>query len=60
MTWFPEQGVRPDEAKTTCETCPVLLRCRLHALRQGLELEGVWGGLSKADRAKVRRERRAT
>jgi WhiB family redox-sensing transcriptional regulator len=35
-----------------CETCPVLLACRAHALRVR-EPYGVWGGLSEDDREEI-------
>jgi WhiB family redox-sensing transcriptional regulator len=40
---------RVTKAKEICQTCPVLIRCRTHALA-AQELYGVWGGLSEADR----------
>nr|WP_179275281.1 WhiB family transcriptional regulator [Rhodococcus sp. 06-1059B-a] len=41
---------RERKAKDICSTCPVLLRCRTHALSVN-EPYGVWGGMSAHDRA---------
>lgn len=40
---------RETTAKTVCSTCPVLVRCRSHALAVR-EPYGVWGGLTEAER----------
>ncbi|MFA9432879.1 WhiB family transcriptional regulator [Egicoccus sp. AB-alg2] len=40
---------REDAAKAVCAACPVLARCREHALMSG-EAYGVWGGLGEMDR----------
>jgi WhiB family redox-sensing transcriptional regulator len=39
-------------AKQVCAGCPVLRRCRSHALRAH-EPYGVWGGLSELDRERL-------
>jgi WhiB family redox-sensing transcriptional regulator len=54
-SWFPVQGRRPDDARAVCGRCPVLEECRRWALDQGPELQGVWGGLTEADRRQLRR-----
>ncbi|MCP2271225.1 WhiB family transcriptional regulator [Actinokineospora diospyrosa] len=41
-------------AKLVCSACPVLRRCRDHALRTA-EPYGVWGGLDERERAELRR-----
>lgn len=51
---------RDDSAKAVCATCPVLARCREHALSTQ-EPYGVWGGMTEEERREEieRRERRA-
>lgn len=43
---------RQAAAKAVCARCPVLERCRQHALRVH-EPYGVWGGLSEEERARL-------
>lgn len=43
---------RESAAKTVCGHCPVLERCRDHALSVG-ETYGVWGGMSEAERLQI-------
>jgi WhiB family transcriptional regulator, redox-sensing transcriptional regulator len=43
---------REAQAKAVCVTCPVLARCRDWALRVR-EPDGVWGGLSPAEREQL-------
>jgi len=43
---------REDAAKALCRQCPVIDRCREHALRVQ-EPYGVWGGLSESERAEL-------
>ncbi|SDD08275.1 WhiB family transcriptional regulator [Actinokineospora iranica] len=50
-----DQRIR--EAKRVCARCPVLTRCRDHALRTA-EPYGVWGGLDENERAELRRRGR--
>ncbi len=47
-----ERLAREAEAKSVCQQCPALVRCREHALTTG-ELYGVWGGTSELDRRTV-------
>lgn len=53
---FNERGeakrVREQEAVQVCARCPVLVRCREHALTVR-EPYGVWGGLTEEDRARL-------
>ncbi|WP_039785464.1 WhiB family transcriptional regulator [Actinoalloteichus spitiensis] len=44
--------IREERAKRICETCPVMLRCRAHALASG-ERYGVWGGLAEGERREL-------
>ena len=55
--WFPDKGERANRAKETCTRCPVLEACLEYSLPL-TELEGVWGGLSERERAKLRTQRR--
>jgi WhiB family transcriptional regulator, redox-sensing transcriptional regulator len=55
--FFPETGQKVDpEVKLICSQCPLHDACREHGIRH--ERFGVWGGLSEADRKKIRRTRR--
>jgi hypothetical protein len=54
--FFPADEERPTQrlhreriAKAICAACPVRQQCAVHAMAHR-ELEGVWGGLSEADR----------
>lgn len=53
-TWFPQAantlGVLA--AKEACFGCPVMLACAQHALTHRID-DGVWGGLSEAQRTKI-------
>ncbi|WP_194784693.1 WhiB family transcriptional regulator [Actinomyces haliotis] len=40
---------RDEEAKAVCQTCPVIVDCRNHALATH-EPYGVWGGLTEEER----------
>jgi WhiB family redox-sensing transcriptional regulator len=53
ITWFPGSAQSGDPAKAICGTCPVVGECRTWSLEQGRRLDGIWGGLSKRDRAKL-------
>ena len=48
----PARAIREARAKTVCRTCPVLERCRQHALAVR-EPYGVWGGLSVSERNEI-------
>lgn len=48
---------RAEAAKAVCSRCPVIGRCRDHALR-AQEPYGVWGGLSEEERSSIVRRRR--
>ncbi len=54
--FFPERGdgygIR--QGKAVCAACPVTVECLTHALNNG-ERWGVWGGMSEAERRKLRR-----
>jgi hypothetical protein len=41
-------------AKTVCRDCPVREACLAHALKND-EREGVWGGTTPVERARVKR-----
>ncbi|WP_214408891.1 WhiB family transcriptional regulator [Sphaerisporangium fuscum] len=49
-TPLPEQEAR---AKTICATCTVIEECLSYAVRAG-EPEGIWGGLTTAERRRLR------
>ena len=48
----PVRQRRESQAKQYCEHCPVLARCREHALMVQ-EPYGVWGGLTAGDRQRI-------
>lgn len=52
--WFPEKGSSNRDAKRVCMACPVRAECLQYALDNG-EQYGVWGGLSVAERIKLRK-----
>lgn len=49
---------REEAAKAICATCPVIDKCREHALSVQ-EPYGVWGGLTEPERARIIAERAA-
>jgi len=57
--WQEEVGKQPDYsyAKKLCSTCPIMDICLAYAQDNG-EYDGVWGGLSPAERRAMRRARR--
>jgi WhiB family transcriptional regulator, redox-sensing transcriptional regulator len=48
----PRRRNREMAAKAVCNTCPVLARCRAHALAVR-EPYGIWGGLSEEERESI-------
>ncbi len=52
-----ERRRRETGAVAVCQSCPVLARCRRHALLAP-ELYGVWGGLTSGQRSAARRARK--
>ncbi|BBZ75239.1 transcriptional regulator WhiB [Mycolicibacterium anyangense] len=48
---------REQIAKNLCHGCPVLAKCRSHALN-ACEPYGIWGGLSASERAQLSRPAR--
>ena len=48
----PSRRSRDSAAKAVCLDCPVLQKCRRHALQVG-EPYGVWGGLTEREREGV-------
>jgi WhiB family redox-sensing transcriptional regulator len=55
--WFPEIGGTNSDAKAICQECPIRARCLDVALTNN-ERFGIFGGLSEAERANLRAERR--
>jgi len=51
--WYPEKGSSNRDAKRVCLACPVKAECLQYALDND-EQFGVWGGLSSAERRKLR------
>ena len=55
--FFPSTGARGGSlsdqerrAKSVCRSCPVIERCRMHAMQVG-EPHGIWGGMTSRERA---------
>jgi WhiB family redox-sensing transcriptional regulator len=48
----PSRRRRAERAVAICQECPVLQRCRNHALRHR-EPYGVWGGMTEEERQAV-------
>lgn len=56
--FFPDKGVPTSYAAAICDTCPVRSECLDYAMELEGDLnrrlrEGVWGGLSPAERARL-------
>jgi WhiB family redox-sensing transcriptional regulator len=56
-TFFPSDGVGVDRARKVCAGCPVIDKCREHALENRIE-HGVWGGCSERERRRILKRRR--
>ncbi|HEY3718404.1 MAG TPA: WhiB family transcriptional regulator [Jatrophihabitantaceae bacterium] len=56
--WFPEKGDSNRAAKLICGWCEVREQCLAVALATNEE-HGVWGGLSREERRRLRRRSRA-
>lgn len=54
--FFPDKGVPARAAKAVCGRCPVRAECLDAALERD-EMFGIWGGLSRAERAALKRRR---
>lgn len=52
--WFPAPGGSMERAKAVCRACPARARCLDWALAAN-ERDGVWGGASPEERARLRR-----
>ncbi len=50
--WWPVRGDSPDAAG--CEVCPARTECLAYAVAAD-ERDGIWGGLTRADRVQVGR-----
>jgi WhiB family redox-sensing transcriptional regulator len=56
--YYPDRGsrARVRQAKATCAVCPVAAVCLDWAMETN-EQHGVWGGLTRRERAELRRQR---
>ena len=52
------RGGEEARAKLICGRCPVRAECLDYAMSVGTPLQGIWGGASDADRARLRRSHR--
>jgi WhiB family redox-sensing transcriptional regulator len=59
VSWFAGSGNSADRAKAICGRCLVREDCLAWSLLQGTELDGIFGGMDRRERAKLRRERKA-
>lgn len=57
-THYPAEAQDHSLAKRICARCPVRAECLEHALATN-EHEGIWGGLTPRQWAKIKRERAA-
>jgi WhiB family redox-sensing transcriptional regulator len=57
--WFPEKGGSTREAKRICAGCDLRAACLEYALKRD-DRFGVWGGLSEAERRRLRRGEKQT
>lgn len=56
--FFVEKGSDVDKAKRICAICPVKSECLECALSQGSDTAGVWGGMSRNERRRLRKQRK--
>ena len=57
-TWFPErQPTVKAIAKRICQTCPVRQECLDFADQEGYD-DGIWGGLDRDERKKLKNTKR--
>jgi WhiB family redox-sensing transcriptional regulator len=56
VSWFPNAGEDAVEAVRICDACPVNEQCLAWSMAQEPTLEGIWAGLTKKDRARLRRQ----
>jgi WhiB family redox-sensing transcriptional regulator len=54
VDFVPPDGGSTVEAKRVCRQCLVVDRCKEFALNQPAALDGVWGGTTPDDRARLR------
>jgi len=59
VSWFAALPDGQAAAKAVCAGCLVIGECRAWALAQGRGLQGIWAGMSEAERARIRRSRPA-
>lgn len=52
--FFPEEGAPNPGVVRICEGCPVRVECLEFALREDIKY-GLWGGLSWAERKRLKR-----
>lgn len=57
--WFPEKGAATADAKGVCARCPVTADCLEYAVTS-IPTEGIWGGVTYRQLAKIRRDRGLT
>lgn len=56
--FFPENDAKATrQAKRLCARCPVRAACAEYAIDRP-HLAGIWGGLTSADRSRIRRQSR--
>jgi len=57
-TFYPDSSVGVARARRICARCPVKEQCLEYAL-ENHQSDGIWGGTSERQRAKLQRRRRA-
>ena len=54
--YFPGDGnANPKTARALCHGCPVVNKCGTYAIERP-DLAGIWGGLTEAERKRLRNE----
>ncbi len=53
--WFPTKGGAASiDVRAICDICPVVKECLAHVLSLDVHVEGIWAGLNKEERRKLR------
>ncbi|OOK65381.1 transcription factor WhiB family protein [Mycobacterium kansasii] len=62
VDWLSDNPVMEAEAKTICQYCPVLDKCRSYGLNKGRDQHGVLGAMTMAERQRQwhRQQQRTT
>lgn len=56
LNWNTRSRAMQEDCKAVCTYCPVLAQCRTYGLTKGLQDAGVWGAMTKNERARMVRQ----